>query len=45
MHDIADALDNLRGWRNQRDYDDVVPNLAAKVTDALRDAEAVIQRL
>lgn len=42
---LAFHLNQLRQWRNQCDYDDVVPNHAQKVHDALREAEAVIRRL
>jgi hypothetical protein len=45
MIDVADALDNLRGWRNQCDYDDVVALLPGKVSSALGEAALVIRRL
>lgn len=45
MIDVADALDNLREWRNQCDYDDVVAHLPGKVSSALGEAASVVQQL
>ena len=45
MRQVARALGRLRGWRNECDCDDVVPTLPTMVSNALRDAAAVIQRL
>ena len=42
---IANRLRRLHTWRKRCDYDNVVVNLATAVTDALREAGAVIQRL
>ena len=45
MQPIATLLRDLRQWRNECDYEDVVPTLTTMVGHALRDAAAVIQRL
>ena len=42
---IARRLRYLRGWRNQCDYDQVVPRLQRIVRLAIRDAAAVIRQL
>lgn len=42
---IARHLHKLRSWRNQCDYDAVVPTLTVVVQDALRDAALVISQL
>lgn len=41
--DIADDLDDLRGWRNQCDYDPYVPNLQNMVTRAIQIANQILQ--
>lgn len=43
-HAIASRLDNLRRWRNNCDYDNDLPNLAAIVGVALRSAHEVLGR-
>lgn len=39
---IAPALDSLRQWRNQCDYEDDVENVEALVINAIREAQKVI---
>jgi uncharacterized protein (UPF0332 family) len=39
---IAELLNELQLWRNQCDYDDVVPNLDDLVANALPTAEGII---
>lgn len=43
--DIAGGLDELRAWRNQCDYDDVVPQLEMMVDWALQSADGVLGQL
>jgi hypothetical protein len=45
MRSVSMSLRDLRQWRNACDYDDVVTGLPTTVSDALREAAAVIQRL
>lgn len=45
MNRVARRRRQLHGWRKQCDYDDVVPHLAVRVVDALREAAAVISQL
>jgi hypothetical protein len=45
MPALAVSLRDLRRWRNECDYDNVVPTLSTTVGEALREAAAVIQRL
>lgn len=45
MPRVSQRLGQLRSWRNQCDYDDVVPNLSAKVRTALNYAADVIRLL
>jgi len=40
---LASNLNKLRGWRNDCDYDDEVPNLEQFVKSAIRIAGKVIQ--
>ncbi|MDD3565524.1 MAG: hypothetical protein PHN90_07645 [Methanothrix sp.] len=45
---IADNLDELRGWRNTCDYDDIpqiFTNLALLSKNALKDAEEIIDAI
>src|SRR6266566_2382240 len=39
---IATGLDKLRIWRNDCDYDDAVPNLAATVAASLIEANQIV---
>lgn len=41
---LASALNKLRGWRNDCDYEDEVPNIGRLVQSAIRLAEQVIQQ-
>ena len=45
MRSVAMLLGDSRRWRNQCDYDAVVTSLPTMVSDSLREATAVIQRL
>jgi hypothetical protein len=45
MIDVAERLDDLRAWRNEVDYNDIVPNMPSTLSDALRESAAVIHRL
>ncbi|RLA98419.1 MAG: hypothetical protein DRG83_14520 [Deltaproteobacteria bacterium] len=40
---MASRLNRLRGWRNDCDYDDQVPNISNRVKSALKTANKVIQ--
>jgi len=42
---IAVALDRLRLWRNQCDYDDTVTGLSSLLRSALAEAQKVFHRL
>lgn len=42
--EIGEALDDLRKWRNQCDYDDVVPALDRLVPKAISVAERALSR-
>lgn len=42
--EIGQALDDLRKWRNQCDYDDAVPNLDKLVAEAISAAERALCR-
>jgi hypothetical protein len=43
--DVANRLRRLHTWRKQCDYDNAVVHLATTVSNALREATDVIQRL
>jgi hypothetical protein len=45
MRQVAHLLGRLRRRRNQCDYDDIVPRLPTMVSDSIREAAAVINRL
>ncbi len=45
MPDVAIWLQQLRGWRNNCDYRDMVPGLAPMVASAMADAQKVISKL
>ena len=40
---LASALNKLRGWRNECDYEDTVTNLHLCVKNAIRTADKVIK--
>jgi hypothetical protein len=39
------ALDKLRQWRNQCDYDDTVTGLAPLLSSAIAEAQKIFNRL
>ncbi|MEN3001680.1 MAG: hypothetical protein ABDI19_07565 [Armatimonadota bacterium] len=41
---VARRLNQLRQWRNQCDYDDIVPNLDQLTISAIERASMVIQQ-
>jgi uncharacterized protein (UPF0332 family) len=44
-NEIADILNDLRGWRNQCDYADTVSNLSHLLANAISQAEIIFQKL
>ena len=42
MTSIANHLDKLRKWRNQCDYDDVVPNIPTLCANAIKRAQKLL---
>lgn len=42
--EVGEALDDLRKWRNQCDYDDVVDNLPLLVQGALESARKILDQ-
>ena len=45
MTGISSKLDDLRGWRNNCDYDDMVSNISYLVSSAIARAQEIIGKL